>query len=150
MTMRDTLNQELKLAMKSGNKRRVDTIRMINAAVKDKEIEARGLGKTIAEDDILAVLQKMVKSRTESLTIYEKAGREDLASQERDEIAIIATFLPTPLSIEQVDAAIIAAIEETGASSMKDMGKVIAILRAKFAGQMDFAAVSGLLKTKLG
>ncbi len=148
--MRDRLNSELKTAMKAGEKQKVNTIRLITAALKDKDIEARGLGKTISEDDILALLQKMVKSRAESLAIYEQAGREDLATQEREEIAIITTFLPQPMESAEVDAAIAVAIAETGAASVKDMGKVIAILRGKYAGRMDFAAVSGLVKAKLG
>ena len=92
--MRERFNAELKTAMKAGDRRRVDTIRMINAALKDKDIEARGQGKTISDDDILSLLQKLVKSRQESLDIYEKAGRTDLATQEREEIAVITSFLP--------------------------------------------------------
>jgi uncharacterized protein YqeY len=147
--MRDAFTSELKTAMKAGEKRRVETIRLITAALKDKDIEARGLGKTVSDDDILALLQKMVKSRTESLDIFEKAGREDLAAVERDEIAIIKTFLPQPMETAETDAAIAAAIAETGAASVKDMGKVIAVLRAKYAGRMDFGSASGLVKAKL-
>ncbi len=148
--MRDQFTSELKAAMKSGDKRRVDTIRMIAAALKDKDIEARGAGKTIGDDDILALLQKMVKSRQESQEIYEKAGREDLARQESEEIAVIRSFLPEPLDEAEVEAAINAALTETGAASIKDMGKVVAALKARFAGRMDFAKASAAVKAKLG
>ena len=117
--------QNSKLAMKAGDKRRVETIRMINAALKDRDIDARGQGKTVSDDDILALLQKLVKSRQESAEIYEKAGRIDLSTQEREEIAIIQSFLPQPLSPAEVEAAIAAAIAEAGATSIKEMGKVI-------------------------
>lgn len=148
--MRERFTQELKDAMKAGEKRRVDTIRMINAGLKDRDIEARGQGKTVSDEDILALLQKLVKSRQESAEIYEKAGRMDLATQEREEIAVIQSFLPQPLSAAEVDAAIAAAIGETGAASIKDMGKVVAALKSKYAGQIDFAKASGLVKAKLG
>ena len=148
--MRDQFNTELKAAMKAGDKRRVETIRMINAALKDKDIEARGQNKTVSDDDILALLQKLVKSRQESAEIYEKAGRTDLSTQEREEIAIIQSFLPQPLSAAEVDAAIAAAITEAGATSIKEMGKVIGLLKGKYAGRMDFSAASTAVKAKLG
>jgi hypothetical protein len=148
--MRERFSIELKAAMKAGDKRRVDTIRMITAALKDKDIEARGQNKTISEDDILGLLQKMVKSRRESLDIYAKAGRTDLATQEGEEIAIIEEFLPQPLSEAEVEDAIGAAIAETGASSVKDMGKVVGVLKAKFTGRIDFAKASALVKARLG
>jgi uncharacterized protein len=148
--MRERLNNELKLAMKAGDKRRVGTIRMVNAALKDRDIEARGQGKTISDDDILALLQKLVKSRQESAEIYEKAARNDLATQEREEIAIIQGFLPQPLSEAEVEAAIAAAIAETSAASIKDMGKVVGALKAKYAGRMDIGKASAAVKAKLG
>ena len=148
--MRDQFNAELKLAMKAGDKRRVATIRMINAGLKDKDIEARGQGKTVSDEDILALLQKLVKSRQESAEIYEKAGRTDLSTQEREEIAIIQSFLPQALSATEVDAAIAAAIAEAGATSIKEMGKVIGLLKGKYAGRMDFASASAAVKAKLG
>ncbi len=148
--MREQFTSELKLAMKAGEKRRVDTIRMITAALKDKDIEARGSGKSVGEEDILALLQKMVKSRQESLEIYEKAGRADLATQEAEEIAIIRGFLPEPLDETAVEAAVAQAIAESGAASIKDMGKVVAALKAKYAGRMDFGKASALVKAKLG
>ena len=147
--MREQFTTALKEAMKAGDKRRVATIRMVQAALKDKDIEARGLGKSVGEEDILALLQKLVKSRQESYAIYEKAGRDDLATQEREEIEIILGFLPQQMGDEEVAAAIAAAIAETGAAGMKDMGKVVAALKAKYSGQMDFGKASGLVKAKL-
>ena len=148
--MRERFTTMMKEAMKAGDKRRLDTVRMIQAALKDKDIEARGAGKTVSDDDILALLQKMTKSRQESAEIYAKAGREELARQEREEIAIISEFLPKQLSEEEAKAAVAAAIAQTGAASMKDMGKVVAALKAKHTGQMDFAKASGLVKAALG
>lgn len=147
--LREQFTSELKTAMKAGEKRRVDTIRMISAALKDKDIEARGAGKEVSEDDILALLQKLVKSRQESMEIYEQNSRPELAAQEREEIAVITSFLPQPMSEEEVATAIKAAIADLGASSIKDMGKVIAELKARHAGKMDFAKVSGLVKAAL-
>ena len=147
--MRETLNTQLKTAMKAGDKRRVATIRLVNATLKDRDIEARGQGKTVSDQDILAILQKMVKSRQESLDIYSKAGRDDLALVEREEIAVIQEFLPQPLDDAGTHAAINAAIAETGAQSIRDMGKVVAVLKAKYAGRMDFAKVSAVVKAML-
>ena len=149
MSLRERFTQEMKDAMKGGDKGRLAAIRMIQAALKDRDIEARGAGKEVSEEDILALLQKMVKSRQESLAMYEQAGRDDLAATERGEIAVIQTFLPAQMSEDDVKAAIAAAIAETGAASMKDMGKVVAALKAKFTGQMDFAKASGLVKAAL-
>jgi len=148
--MREKFSSELKVAMKAGEKRRVGTIRMIMAALKDKEIEARGQGKTVSDQDILVLLQKMTKSRKESQEIYEKAGRVDLATQESEEIAIIEGFLPQQLSEAEVAQAIAAAIAETGATSIKDMGKVVGALKGKYAGRMDFAKAGALVKERLG
>jgi len=148
--MREKFSSELTAAMKAGEKRRVDTLRMIMAALKDKDIEARGEGKTVSNEDILALLQKMVKSRKESLEIYEKAARTDLAAQESEEIAIIESFLPSQMSEVEVDEAIAATIAATGAASIKDMGRVVSALKAKYPGRMDFGKVSALVKGKLG
>jgi len=148
--MRERLMSELKAAMKSGDKRRVDTIRMVNAALKDRDIEARGQGKTLADEEILSLLQKLIKSRQESAEIYEKAGRTDLSTQEREEIAVIQSFLPQALNEAEVEAAIAAAIAETGATSIKDMGRVVGALKAKYAGRMDIGKASATVKTKLG
>ena len=149
MSLRERFTQEMKDAMKGGVKSRLAAIRMIQAALKDRDIEARGAGKEVSEEDILALLQKMVKSRQESLAMYEQAGREDLAATERGEIAVIQSFLPAQMSDEDVKAAIAAAITETGATAMKDMGKVVGVLKAKFTGQMDFAKASALVKAAL-
>ena len=144
--MREQFTATLKSAMKAGDKRRVDTVRMITAALKDRDIEARGQGKEVSDADILALLQKMVKSRQESMEIYDKNGRPELAQQEREEIAIIQEFLPKQMSDDEVQAAIKAAIAETGAASVKDMGKVVGALKAKYTGQMDFAKASAAVK----
>ena len=148
--MREKFSSELKAAMKAGERRRVGTIRMIMAALKNKEIEARGQGKSVSDEDILALLQKMTKSRKESQEIYEKAGRADLATQESEEIAIIQGFLPQQLSEAEVAQAIAAAIAETGAASIKDIGKVVGALKGKYAGRMDFAKAGALVKRMLG
>jgi uncharacterized protein len=147
--MREKINQDLKDAMKARDSAKVDALRMINAALKDKDIEARGSGKTLTEDDVLALLQKMIKSRQESLDIYEKAGREDLASKERGEIAVISGYLPQQLSPDETAEAIKAAIAEVGATSIKDMGKVVAELKAKYTGRMDFGKASAAVKAAL-
>ena len=149
--MRDQINDGYKTALKAGDKRRTATLRAINAAIKDKDIEARGHGKGPLDGaELLAILQKMVKQREESLGIYEKAGREDLAVVEREEIVILGEFLPKGLSEAEVDAAIKAAIEKTGASGGKDMGKVIAALKADYPGRIDFGKASGKVKAALG
>ena len=148
--LRERFSETLKNAMKGGDKPRVSTIRMMQAALKDKDIEARGLGREpLSDDDILALLQKMVKQRQESVAIYDANGRPELAAGERAEIAIIADFMPQPLSDQEVAAAIDTAVAETGASSVKDMGKVIAVLRAAHAGRMDFGKASAMVKAKL-
>jgi uncharacterized protein len=148
--MRERFASELKAAMKAADKRRVGTIRMIMATLKDKEIEARSQGKSLSDEDILALLQKMTKSRKESQEIYEKAGRLDLSAQEAQEISIINSFLPQQLSEADVEAAIAAAIAETGASSIKEMGKVVGALKAQYAGRMDFAKAAARVKAILG
>jgi uncharacterized protein YqeY len=148
--LRDDINNALKDAMKARDERRVSTLRLVNAALKNADIEARGQGKgPLGDDELLGLLQKMIKQRHESIELYEKGGRAELAQQERDEIAIIAAYLPKQLSEDDVKAAIAGAVRETGAASMKDMGKVIAALRAKYAGQMDFAKASALVKGAL-
>lgn len=147
--MRAQFTEDLKTAMKAGEKRRVETIRMVMAALKERDIEARTSGKPVGDEDILALLQKLVKSRQESAEIYEKAGRDDLATQEREEVAIITAYLPKQLDEAAVKAAVEAAIAETGAASMKDMGKVVAALKANYAGQMDFSKASAAVKAAL-
>ncbi len=148
--LRDDINNALKEAMKAKDERKVSTLRLVNSTFKNADIEARTTGKTLSDADLLPVLQKMIKQRQESKELYEKGGRPELAQQEADEIAIISSYLPKQMSDAEMSAAIDAAIKETGAASMKDMGKVVGQLKAKFAGQMDFAKASGLVKGKLG
>lgn len=149
--MRDAISEGYKTALKAGDKRRTATLRAVNAAIKDKDIEARGLGKEpLGEQELLALLQKMVKQREESLGIYEKAGRDDLAVVEREEIAILNEFLPKGLSEAEIEAAIIDTIKRTGAAGAKDMGKVVAALKAEFPGRIDFGKASAKIRTALG
>ncbi|MDB5542647.1 MAG: glutamyl-tRNA amidotransferase [Devosia sp.] len=149
--MREAISEGYKTALKAGDKRRTATLRAVNAAIKDKDIDARGQGKgPLSDEDVLVLLQKMVKQREESLGIYEKAGREDLAVVEREEIAILNEFLPKGLSDAEVEEAIRAAIAKTGAAGGKDMGKVIASLKADYPGRIDFSKASGKVKAALG
>jgi uncharacterized protein YqeY len=149
-TLRERLVDELKAAMKAGDKARVSAVRLIQAALKDKDIESRGAGRGQASDDeILGVMQKMIKQRQESAAIYAANARPDLAETENGEIAVISSFMPSQLSEAEVAAAIAEAVRETGAASMKDMGKVVAALKARHAGQMDFAKASALVKAAL-
>jgi len=147
MALRESFTELMKAAMKAGDKRRTGTLRMITAALKDRDIEARGQGKEpLSDDDILGLLQKMVKQRQESLTIYEQAGRTELATQESEEIEIIMGFMPKQMDEAEMTAAIKTIIAETGAASVKDMGKVMAVMKERYAGQMDFAKASGAVK----
>lgn len=148
--LRERFTADMKEAMKAGDKGRLGAIRLIQAALKDKDIEARGTGKEpLSDEEILALLQKMVKQRQESITMYEQGGRTELAQAEKDEVAVISSYLPKQMDEAEVKAAIEAAIVETGAASIKDMGKVVGILRGKYAGRMDFAKASGLVKDML-
>jgi uncharacterized protein YqeY len=149
IALRDTVSAQMKEAMKAGDKTRVGALRLVIAALKDREIEARGAGKIVSRADELALLTKMVKSRQESLAIYSQAKRDDLAAQERAEIAIIGEFLPKQLDEAQVTAAAKAAIAETGAASLRDMGKVVNALKERYPGQMDFAKASAIVKALL-
>jgi uncharacterized protein len=148
--LRDDINNALKQAMKAGDKRRVSTLRLVNSAVKNADIEARGHGKEpLSDDELPGLLQKMIKQRHESVELYEKGGRPELAAQEREEIEIIASYLPKQMSDAEMRAAIEAAVAETGAAGMKDMGKVMAALKARHSGKMDFVKASGLVKARL-
>jgi uncharacterized protein len=146
IAMRDDVTAKMKEAMKAGDKVRVGALRLVMAALKEREIEARGAGKIVTRADELALLTKMVKSRQESLAIYQQAGRSDLAAQESAEIAIIGEFMPKQMSEAEVAAAAKAAIAATGAASIKDMGKVVAALKETYPGQMDFAKASAVVK----
>ncbi|MEL6119858.1 MAG: GatB/YqeY domain-containing protein [Pseudomonadota bacterium] len=151
MALKTRIDDALKRAMKDKDKLRLGTLRLINAVLKDQSIARRGEGKDpeLSEDDILAVLGKMTKQRQESLRAYEEGGRIDLAEREKAEIGIIAEFLPRQLTSDEVDEAISAAIEASGASSIRDMGKVMGQLKASYTGQMDFGAVGPMVKAKL-
>jgi len=148
--MRDTFNAQMKEAMKAGDKRRVGTLRLINAAIKDRDIEARGAGKERATDEeILQLLQKMIKQRNDSIEQFDKAGRVDLSTQEREEKAIIESYLPQQMSADEVRAAATAAVAAVGAASVKDMGKVMTELKGKYAGRMDFSKANAVVKELL-
>nr|WP_240722235.1 GatB/YqeY domain-containing protein [Poseidonocella sp. HB161398] len=150
------VGESLKQAMKDKDAVRLSTLRLINAAIKDTEIAVRSATPADAEpqplsdDKVLAILGKMVKQRQESARVYEEGGRLELAEQERGEIGIIEEFLPARLSAEAQAAAVEKAIAETGADSLRDMGKVMASLKAKYTGQMDFGEVGPLVRAKLG
>ena len=149
--MQERFTEALKEAVKSQDKIRVSTLRLITAAIKDRDIAARSAdsGDGVTDEQILEILAKMVKQRQEAASTYEEAGRLELAEQERAEIVIIEEFLPKQLSEDEVSAAVAAAIAELGAGSLKDMGKVMACLKGKFAGQMDFGKASALVKQEL-
>ena len=148
--MRDKFNGALKEAMKAGDKRRVGTLRLILAALKDRDIEARGLGRERSTDDeILQLLQKMIKQRNDSIEQFDKAGRVDLATLEREEKAIIEAYLPQQMSADDVRAAAKAAVAAVGAASVKDMGKVMTELKGKYAGRMDFSKANAVVKELL-
>ena len=148
--LRDDINKALTEAMKAKNERAVSTLRMVNSTLKNADIEARGAGKpALGDAELLSLLQKMIKQRQESVELYQKGGRADLVKQEQEEIAIISGYLPKQMSEAELAAAVDTAIKATGAAGMKDMGKVIAVLRGKYAGQMDFGKASGLVKAKL-
>jgi hypothetical protein len=149
IALRDAVSAQMKEAMKAGDKTRVGALRLVIAALKDREIEARGAGKIVSRADELALLTKMVKSRQESLAIYQQAKRDDLAAQESAEIAIIGEFLPKQLDEAQVTAAAKAAIAETSATNLRDMGKVVSALKERYPGQMDFAKASAIVKALL-
>jgi uncharacterized protein len=148
--MRETITAALKAATKAQDKRRISTLRLIAAAIKDRDIAARGAGKGEAtEAELLELFAKMIRQREESEKIYTQAGRVELAKQEAEEIDIIREFLPVQLSDAALQKAIAGSIAEAGASSVKDMGKVMAVLKARYAGQMNFAKASALVKAKL-
>ena len=149
--MRDEIGEGLKVALKARDQRRTTTLRSISAAIKDRDIANRGESKGPAtNDEIISIIQKMVKQREESFAIYAQAGRQDLATVEKEEIDILNEFLPKGLSEAEVDDAIKAAIAKTGAAGAKDMGKVIASLKADYPGRIDFGKAAGKVKAALG
>ena len=148
--LRDDLQNSLKEAMKQRDMKTVSAVRLIIAGQKEKDVEARGKGLEKASDtDLLAMMQTMIKQRSESIRIYKESGREDLAIKEQDEIDVITRFLPKQLSESEAEAAIKEAITATGAAGIKDMGKVMGALKAKYTGQMDFGAASAIIKRLL-
>ena len=149
--LRSELNDALKGAMKAKDQQALATVRLILAALKDRDIQARSSGNADGIDDqeILELLQKMVKQRRESIVLYEKGGRDDLVAREEAEIAVIERFLPQGLSAEQTEAAVDQAIAEVEAQSIKDMGRVMALLKERYAGRMEFAKASQMVKQRL-
>ena len=152
MDMRTRVTDALKDAMKSKEADRLSTLRLINAAIKDKDIALRGEGddKVVTDADVLAIMGRMVKQRQESARAYDEGGRIELAEKERAEIKVIEDFLPKQLSEEETEAAVDAAIASVGAESIRDMGKVMGELKGKYTGQMDFGRVGPLVKGRLG
>jgi uncharacterized protein YqeY len=151
MGLRDEINDSLKAAMKAKDQKRVGTLRLVNAALKDKDIAARTetSRELLGDDEILILLAKMIKQREDSIAAYEAGNRPELAAAERAEITIIREFRPKQMSAEATKAAIAEVIAQSGAASIKDMGKVMAALKERFAGQMDFAKASGAVKEAL-
>lgn len=152
MQLRDRISQHLKEAMKNRDADRLSALRLINAAIKDRDIALRGEGNDqgATDADILAILGRMVKQRQESARAYEEGGRLELAEKERAEIKVIEEFLPRQLDAEEVEAVISDTISELGANSVRDMGRVMAALKAKYTGQMDFTTVGPKVKARLG
>jgi uncharacterized protein YqeY len=151
--LRTQLNEALTTAMKAKQPRRVSTVRLILAAIKDRDIASRSEGgdsrEGVSDEEILAILQKMVKQRQDSIAHYQDGGRLELAEQEQEEIDILREFLPAQISGEEMQAAIAAVIEETGATGIKAMGPTMALLKERYAGRMDFAEAAGQLKRLL-
>lgn len=151
MELRSRINAAMKQAMKDKSTERLSTIRLINAAIKDRDIAARTEGKEngVGDGEVLAILAKMTKQRQESAKTYEEAGRLDLSERELFEIKVIEEFLPRQLTDDEIQSALAEAIDKVGAESIRDMGKVMAALKSKYAGQMDFGAVGALVKSNL-
>ena len=151
MTVIERLQAEIKDAMRAKAAERLSGLRLMSGAIKDREIALRGeAGPAMTDADILAVLGKMVKQRQESIRLYLEGGRQDLAQKERNEITVIEEFLPAQLTPAEVEAAIAAAVTEVGAVAIKDMGRVMAVLKSRYTGQMDFGSVGALIKSRLG
>lgn len=151
MDLRTRISTYLKQAMKDKAAERLSTLRLVNAAIKDKDIDARAEGNDdgVGDAEVLAILGKMAKQRLESARAYEEGGRLDLAERERTEILVIEEFLPRQLDDAETEAAVDAAIAETGASSIRDMGKVMGVLKGKYTGQIDFGRVGPQIKDRL-
>ena len=147
MSLKERITQEMKDAMRSGEKERLGYIRMLQAAIKQREVDER---ITLDDTQVLSVIEKMIKQRREAIAQFEAGGRADLAAKELAEVALLQTYMPEPLSQAEVEALVAAAITETGAASVKDMGKVMALVRTRAAGRADMSAVSAIIKSKLG
>ena len=148
--LREAINNAVKDAMKAKEERKLSTLRMVNSTIKNADIEARGQGKpALSDEDALGVLQKMIKQRHESVELYDKGGRPELAAQEREEITIISHYLPRQMTDQEIHDTIGALVKETGASAMKDMGRVMAALKERYAGKLDFGKASGAVKKML-
>ena len=148
--LREEINTALKGAMKAREEHRVSTLRLVNAALKNADLDAQGRGKNaLSDEEILALLQKLIKQRQEAAEVYDQAGRSELAARERGEIEIIGAYLPRQMSEAEAKAAIAEAIKATGAAGIKDMGKVMAALKQSYSGKMDFGKASGWVKQQL-
>ena len=148
--LRDKINDAVKTAMKAHDKLRLSTLRLVNAAIKNAEIEAQMAQKpALTDEDIVGLMQKMIKQRQDSVVAYEQGNRKELADQERSEIEVIKGFMPQQLSEAETKEAIVGAIKETGAASVKDMGRVMAVLKERYTGKLDFGKVSGVVKALL-
>lgn len=147
MTLKERINEDMKAAMRASDKERLSTIRMAQAAIKQREVDER---TTLDDAQVIAVIEKMVKQRRESIAQFEQGGRPDLAAKEASEIELLQGYMPTPLSEAELDSVIREAIAASGASSIKDMGKVMAAVKAKAAGRADMGAVSARIKAILG
>ena len=147
MSLKERITQEMKDAMRSGEKERLGYIRMLQAAIKQREVDER---ITLDDTQVLAVIEKMIKQRREAIAQFEAGGRADLAAKELAEVALLQTYMPEPLSQAEVEALVAAAIAATGAASVKDMGKVMALVKTRAAGRADMSAVSAIIKSKLG
>ena len=151
MSLRMRISDALKQAMKDKAADRLSTLRLINAAIKDKDIAARANGKDegVSDAEVLGILSKMAKQRQESARAYEEGGRLDLAEREREEVEVIEEFLPKQLSVTETAAAVDKAVADVGATSIRDMGKVMGLLKERYTGQMDFGAVGPVIKDRL-
>ena len=153
MSLHDRITEDMKTAMRAKESARLSAIRLLLAALKQKQIDERAPGKesaALADADVLAVIDKMIKQRRESIAQFEKAGRNDLVAGERLEIDVLSAYLPQPLGAAEIEQAVAAALAESGASGVKDMGKVMALLKARLAGRADLGKVSALVKSRLG
>ncbi len=146
MTLREKINDDVKAAMRSGDTARRDTIRLLLAALKQREVDER---KTLADADVLGVIEKMIKQRRDSISQFEQGGRQDLADKEKQELVLLQAYMPQAMGDDELAAAVAAAVAESGASSPADMGKVMAVLKPKLAGRADMSKVSAAVKAQL-